>query len=162
MRIINDTYSGRVEIYDDYVIKIFNEQALREGLYRRELHWLKKLERYDRVPTVLDFGSNNIKMTYVGERITKETLPVNWQKQIIEIYLEFQKYECCHNDIKPEDILVLNDRLHIVDFGWATTIFEEIPSHWDISIGAEFALGPHDFDDYYSLNKSCEYIKSLE
>lgn len=153
-----DTYSGKIVVEESKVTKTFKQSTIAEGLMEREVLWLKRLENFDRTPTIIDIGDDFIVMTYVGERITKQTIPEDWEEQIVYIYETFQKNNCSHNDIKPEEILVKNGKIHIVDFGWSTEIGAPIPQEWPSEIGEQFALGKKNFNDLHSLKKSINYI----
>lgn len=156
--IYNDTYSGTISINDTVVIKEFDEIPISEGLLEREIKWLTILKDFDRTPNIIKTYENVIEMTYVGERINKDNIPKDWESQIEYIVTKLKEFGCCHNDIKPEEILVKDDKLYIVDFGWSTGVGEEIPSGWSMGIGDEFAYGPHNFNDLYSLRKSIEHV----
>lgn len=156
--IYTNTYSGVITVNKDKVIKTFNDKPIQEGLLEREIMWLERLYDFDRTPNIIKTYDNSIEMTYVGKRITKKNIPTDWESQIEYISNKLIEFGCSHNDIKPEEILVKDNKLYIVDFGWSTEIGEKIPNHWSKGIGEEFALGPHNFNDLYSLRKSIEHI----
>lgn len=158
LRIYDDTYSGVIQVGLNEVVKTYRQKAMDEGLLEREKFWLHQLREFERVPNILNASDNSITMDYVGERLTAENLPQDWEEQILVISEGLKRYDCSHNDIKPEDILVKNQKLYIVDFGWATRLGEDIPSHWPPDIGGEFAPGVHNFDDSYSLRESVQNI----
>jgi len=151
---ITNTYSGEVEIYRDKVIKRYDY----EHIYLRERHWLEQLKEFDRTPTIISTKDNEITMTYCGERITKDNLPEDWREQANYIISKLKEFNCAHNDIKPEEILVKDNKLYLVDFGWALEIGEEIPPYFPKGIGNEFSKGIHIFDDNYSIFKSIESL----
>jgi len=159
---ITDTYSGVITINyeNNTVIKKFSPSVINEGLMGREVFWLKHLEKFDRTPQIIEVTDDSIVMTYVGERISKESVPDDWKTQVLYISEGLKKYKCSHNDIKPEDIQVKDGIIYIVDFGWSTRIGEPIPSHWSTGIGDDFKYGIHDFNDLYSLTKSIEFVLS--
>lgn len=158
--IYEDTYSGTIIVEEDRVIKKFRETAIRQGLMDREAFWLTLLSSFDRTPNIISVNEDSIIMTNVGERISKETVPEDWKEQIQYIYDNLQKFGCCHNDIKPEELLVKDGKIQIIDFGWSTKIGESIPPDWPREIGDEFAFGIHTFNDLYSLKKSIDSILS--
>ena len=156
--IYTDTYSGIITVEKNLVTKKFNENAINQGLMEREKKWLLHLIDFDRVPKIIKTYDNIIEMTYVGERITKENIPIDWEKQIEYIYKKLKEFNCSHNDIKPEELLVKENKIYIVDFGWSTETTKPIPANWPREIGDKFAYGVHNFDDLYSLEKSINYI----
>ncbi len=95
-------------------------------LLLREITWLIKLKNCDRVPKFISRKENSYIMTYVGKRITKSNLPQDWEKQIKEIASSLSDHNCYHNDIKFGEILVLNNKIHIIDFQWATSSQKEL------------------------------------
>ena|GEM_PF-3585338 len=97
---------------------------------------------------------DEIAMDYVGEPVSRETLPPDWQLQADHILAVLKQYGCCHNDIKPEDILVRDGRLFLIDFGWATKLGDAIPPDWPQTIGEQYRLGIHHFDDRHAFYSS--------
>jgi tRNA A-37 threonylcarbamoyl transferase component Bud32 len=156
-KIYKDRYTGSVEVYGDFVIKFYNEKSKLYGNIEREIFWLNKLFDFDRTPNIIEHGDDFIKMEYVGERLNKTNLPYDWEEQVKYILNSLNKYECSHNDIKPEDILVNNGLLYIIDFGWSTPIGSEIPSNWP-DLGDDFKISKHNFNDEHSFNKTINMI----
>ena len=97
-------------------------------------------------------------MNYVGEPLNINNCPIDVKKQCINILDKLVENNCSHNDIKPEDILVLNGKLHLVDYGWATEIGEPIPSNWPDTIGGDFKFDIKNFNDNYSLLMSINHV----
>lgn len=93
-----------------------------KNLVAKEVEALKKLKGTTIAPELIDYGGSWILMTYVGKRITKETLPKNWKHQIDNISLVLKSIGISHNDIQCEELLVLDGRLHVIDFQhWTKT-----------------------------------------
>ena len=121
--------------------------------FQREIEWLIKLRHVDRVPKILEVQyPNKLALAYIGETITKETIPIDWYEQIIYILGELKKYKCHHNDIKPNEILVANGKLYLIDYNWATEDGEKMPDHpiTQIGLGCQYKRGLI-FDDEYSF-----------
>ena len=93
-------------------------------------------------------------MTYCGNPINKKNCPKDYKEQIEEILMELKKYNCSHNDITEKEILVIKNKIMLVDFGWATKIGEPIPEDWPINLGITYRLGIHKFDDRYACFES--------
>lgn len=99
-------------------------------ILEREVGWLKVLGDCDFVPDYLDSDNENIWMVYVGEPISKANCPKNWKEQFEAIIETLDKYRCVHNDLKNGDVLVLNGKIYLIDFQWATKTGEDIPKDW--------------------------------
>tara|TARA_R110000851_G_scaffold120181_2_gene248401 strand:+ start:3191 stop:3727 length:537 start_codon:yes stop_codon:yes gene_type:complete len=132
--------------------------------YQNEIEMLLRLRPFDRVPNLIESSPTalTISMTYCGEQINKSNLPKDWVDQMTYILESLREYDVSHNDIKPSDILVYNNKLMLVDFGWATIRREEIPEDWPVSIGSEFRYGVKDFNDSYSFMRSVQHIINKE
>lgn len=131
-----------------------------ELVFTRELKWLKKFKDANHFPTLINSNKDTlaITMSFCGEPLNKQNCPSNVHKQAEEILQELYFYKCCHNDIKPTELLVKNGKLYLIDFGWATSIGESIPSDWPPNLGGDFRYGKHNFDDRYSIMKSIEWV----
>ncbi len=122
--------------------------------FQREVEWLIRLRRFDRVPKILEVAyPDKLVMSYVGELISKETIPTDWYEQMEYILGELKKYGCCHNDIKPREILVNKGNLYLIDYNWATEIGEKLPDHpvVKMGLGCQYKKGDGVFDDRYSF-----------
>jgi len=157
-KVIDTAWSGQVIIDGEVVRKIFEEKAISRGCLEREVNWLETMRRFNRIPNFIRTVSNYIEMQYMGEPITKGTIPKNWQHQVKRILSGLRYYNCSHNDIKPEDILIKDGVINLVDFGWATKIGAPIPESWPQSIGVEYKIDVHVFNDEYALTKSIEAV----
>jgi len=152
MHQIKNTYSGTITVIpeEDKVIKFF----CRPKLYARERDWLYKLEEFDRVPKIISIKPMEITMEYCGEQVSEENLPKDWREQAKEILDGLKKYGCSHNDIKPSELMVKDGKVYLIDFGWATTIGEEIPDNFPTALGADYRKSTEEINDEYSLMKS--------
>lgn len=74
-------------------------------------------------------------MTYMGEKANKENIPSDYDAQMTKILQDMKSVGVKHNDMiypcsvekfHKHEVMVLNGRLSIVDFGWAT-IDDKIP-----------------------------------
>jgi serine/threonine protein kinase len=145
-----------VDVTQKIVKKCVTQYA--DIVVQREVLWLRALEEYHRFPKLLDVVGNTITTSYCGSMITKTTCPKDWKEQMQEILTYLAEKQCSHNDIKPGEILVLDGKLMLVDFGWATKIGDPIPEQWPRKLGGDFRLGIHKFDDAFSFNRSVRFI----
>jgi hypothetical protein len=151
--------SGSVRIEPPYVFKHVT-RYLKFGIFENEVKWLNAMQNFDRVPKLIEYDLESclMKMTYVGTQITKKNVPGDWERQVEDILVGLKRYLCAHNDIKPREIMVLDSKLHLIDFGWANQIGSSIPKNWPPRLGSKFKLGVHDFDDKHSLYASIRYV----
>jgi tRNA A-37 threonylcarbamoyl transferase component Bud32 len=75
-----------------------------------------------------------------------------------DILLKLSEIKCSHNDIKPTDILVLNKKLMLIDFQWATEKGSSMPAGWPNYIGRTFKKSDKTYDDQFSFRKSIQWI----
>lgn len=100
------------------------------GLVEREVRWLTKLLPFDRVPKLVNHSDEHIVMTYVGSRLSKKNLPEDWEIQVKHLAEGLKKHRCSHNDVKVDEMMVLDGKIHLIDFGWATEIGKPMPDTW--------------------------------
>jgi serine/threonine protein kinase len=137
---------------------------LHKFTFFNEIQWLDLLKDTKFTPILVSYDESllTIEMTYVGRSITSTTIPLDWELQCKHIISTLKSYNCSHNDIKPEDILVYENKLYLVDFGWATRIDLDIPSFFPKTIGGDFKSKSVKFDDEYSLISSIKYVLENE
>lgn len=119
-----DNNLGKTSLYftDDnkkYFMKIpkyYNEYNILE----REIHILKILSKYNKYfPKLIYYNDFLIITDYIGDIIKKETIPVDILYQINDINNILKKENIIHCDIKLNEMLIRDNTLYIVDFGWA-------------------------------------------
>lgn len=128
------------------------------NVYKNEKKWLRRLISSSRFPKPILFDdiARIITTQYCGEKINKDNFPANIVKQAQDILVELKKYNCSHNDIKPDELLVEKGKLFLVDFGWAIETGESMPKSWPLGLGGQFKCDP--LNDEYSMYRSLEYI----
>jgi len=90
-----------------------------------EVMWLKRLAEFRWVPRIVAVEELSILMTYCGEKACLANLPDDWREQAERIVAELASVPCSHNDIKAEELLVLDGRLLLIDYQHATRTREE-------------------------------------
>jgi len=128
-----------------------------EQLFRNEVGWLNVVGIFKGFPSLKSFESEGFSIftNYCGERLSKQNAPSNINTQIESILYTLQYCGCSHNDIKPEDLLVLDGVLTLVDFGWANDFGVTIPKHWPPHLGNEFKAE----SDRGSFDKVLEWLE---
>ena len=87
-------------------------------LLHREASFLKQLDGRH-FPRLIDEGDGWITMTHCGNELSKNNLPKDWRNQVEEIAAALDEAKIIHRDIKPGNVMVLEGRLQLIDFGWA-------------------------------------------
>ena len=126
------------------------------GIYQRELLWLERLQGSGIAPEVIAHSPNDIVMSYVGEPVRPHNLPADWREQADAILRRLREHGCCHNDIKCDNLTVLQGRLYLVDFGWATEAGAPISPNWPTGIGRQHRLAIHRFDDRHAIHAALD------
>jgi serine/threonine protein kinase len=135
--------------------------------YPNEKYWLERLAKSGAIAEALAFfdDKQTIILEHVGEPLTLETLPEDWERQLSGILRTLRVHNCRHNDLKPCEILVSADgRLRMVDFGMASALDEPLlPSSWGNSdwllyLGEGYKC-PSGFDDRCALRRVMQTIR---
>lgn len=128
------------------------------NVYENEKLWLLKLRDSIHFPKIIYYDdiARIITTQYCGEPITVDNVPKDLFEQLQDILHELRKYNCRHNDIKPNELLVHNGKIYLVDFGWASEFDKNLPSSWPHALGGRFKCNPR--SDVGSLYRSLEFI----
>jgi len=104
-------------------------------VYEREVFWLNRFQDLDFIPNLV--GSNDskkvISMSFVGRKVTKENLPSDFEEQLDNIKKKLKEFNCQHNDINDDNILIGDGKIYLIDFGWTTFINDDIEDSADES-----------------------------
>lgn len=97
------------------------------NVYEREVFWLKRFQDADFVP---DFVASNdricsISMKIVGNSVSGSVIPEDFEEQLDNINKVLKEYNCQHNDINDDNILIGDNKIYLIDFGWSTFISDE-------------------------------------
>ena len=122
----SDMYISKDNKYIKKVVKKFKEY----DVLKREIYILKLLNKYNYkwAPKLISFNNNEIISTYCGEEANSDNIPDDYVTQINSILIDLKKHNIKHNDIKINEILIKDNKIHLCDFGWA-------------SINDDFSLG---------------------
>lgn len=96
------------------VKKTYKPKAL--WMKDREIFFLSKLKKYKHFPKILGSGNDYIIMSYCGRAGMIKNEMRNQADNILEI-LAINKIK--HRDITKNNLLVLDDCLYLIDFGWS-------------------------------------------
>lgn len=100
------------------------------NLIAREVCVLKRLQKFPWCPRLLQSTEDSITLSFVGNTLTAQNAPSDSVAQFKHILGDMASAGVRHNDIlfpcsatkhDKHEVMVLDGRLSLVDFGWATT-----------------------------------------
>jgi serine/threonine protein kinase len=94
------------------------------------------LSAYDHFPKIIQYkiGSEGYLITeYVGEPLDHSNIPENINQQIEKICEALMNEKIEHRDIKPNELLVKNGIIYLVDFGFSLINGKFIPDQTPIN-----------------------------
>ena len=132
---IQKSYTSNVRLENGVIVKTLKGNLKGYNMIQREKCVLDRLKKFKWAPKVLSSTDNIMKMTYMGEKVNKENIPLDYADQMNQILTDMESVDVQHNDMiypcavksfRKHEVMVLNGRLSIVDFGWAT-INDSVP-----------------------------------
>lgn len=92
------------------------------GLFEREKYWLQKLSLSGILPEVYEVDENEkiFVLEDAGSPINKKNCPKDYVLQLENILKKLEGYDCRHNDLSLDEVLVKNGIIKVIDFGWAS------------------------------------------
>ena len=134
----NKKYFMKIPIY-------YNEY----DIIKREIYILKILLKYNKhFPKLIYYNDFLIITEYIGDIIKKETIPIDILFQINDINNILKKENIIHSDIKLDEMLIKDNILYIVDFGWA-----KLNGNWHCDINISNTIKPclNETSDIYCM-----------
>lgn len=131
--------------------KTFNSDEL--WSMENELKCLKRLDKYDFFPNIVDIGLNWYKMSYCGVSITQRN-QLNDLLSIVEILEENNIF---HRDINQNNLMYLNGQLSLIDFEWAVMDGEEPQQYIPEGLGR----GYYDTNNFNDRNAVINLLKDF-
>lgn len=108
-------------------------------------------------PKVLSYKDGVIEMEDCGDMLSVDNLPQDWKAQLVQILLTLRAEGIEHRDIRPDNLLVKDGVIKLIDFGWAR-LKEDMPDDPPSCLGYPYKP-TYGFDDNYSMKM---VIKQLE
>lgn len=108
-------------------------------------------------PKVLGFENGVITLEDCGVPISAEGLPPDWKRQLVAILLALKAEGIEHRDIRPDNLLVKDGVIRLIDFGWAR-LREDMPDNPPSCLGYPYKP-TWGFSDDYSMRM---VIRQLE
>lgn len=119
------------------------------GLIENEKRILSELNSIH-FPKVSEVGGE-MAVEDCGELLTTENLPPDWKSQLVQIVFELKEAGVQHRDIKPDNLMVKDNIVKLIDFGWAKK-FSDPKDNPPSCLG--YPYRPSDsFDDNFSMRK---------
>lgn len=115
-------HSSQVSLLEGYIVmKKFKKKQIDHKMFYNELKALNMIYSHQHFPQLIFFDPQSliIYMTYCGKEISAQNLPENWKAQYQEIGNILQHVKLNPNDIITRNLCVLDNVIHIIDFGLA-------------------------------------------
>lgn len=88
--------------------------------YLNEINILPFLDKYNMTPKLIEHNNDSLILSNCGSVINKMNMPFDWKNQILAIYEMLVTENLYHNDFTIKNITVLNGKIYLIDFGWAS------------------------------------------
>jgi len=94
-----------------------------QNIFFNEVYWLLKLQKTGYFPKIIRIDPKRFTfwMTYCGSCCTglsKEEFS-KYEKEIRRAEIDlYENYNCFHNDIKPSNVCIRNNKIYLIDCGW--------------------------------------------
>jgi hypothetical protein len=114
-------------------------------------------------PEVYKSESGSIEMEDCGEELTVKSLPDDWKGQFLEIIEDLRNFGVEHRDIQPNNLMVKNGTIKLIDFGWSR-LKDDAPDNPPDCLGYPYRApwGPDDNFAMRKVIKEFEYQESEE
>jgi len=149
--VFNPYWKGATSVVAKQDGKVIKKQTgfMAYGLIENERRILSILNNIH-FPKVYDIDGE-LAVEDCGELLTVDNLPNDWKSQLVQIVFELKDAEVQHRDIKPDNLMLKDGVIKLIDFGWAR-LFSDEPDTPPSCLGYPYKPSDY-FDDNYSMRK---------
>lgn len=115
----NAYWKGATSVVSKSEGKVIKKQTgfMAYGLIENEKKILKDINSIH-FPKVFD-TEDGIAIEDCGELLTVDNIPKDWKEQLISIVMNLRSEGIIHRDIKPDNLMIKDGIIKLIDFGWA-------------------------------------------
>jgi hypothetical protein len=109
-------------------------------------------------PKVISKNEGELSIEDCGELLNEDNLPDDWKEQLVKILVDLKTHNLVHRDIKPDNLMIKNGVIKLIDFGWAKLEDEDDKVAPPACLGYPFRPS-WGWDDNFSMR---QIIKQIE
>lgn len=154
----NQYWKGATSVIDKRENSVVKKQTSFKGydLINNEKRILSVISSIH-FPKLIGASEDTIEIENCGVPLTVDNLPKDWKEQLVLIVMALKADNVTHRDIKPDNLMVKDGTIKLIDFGWS--ILNDDPEDSPPSCLGYPYKPSFGFSDDYSMRK---VIKEFE